>query len=132
MRYPRQSTVRWALALGVAVAGAGGVSYEVRKQTLAPHELNDRDAPTPILREPPALPNGSINFESAEERNLRIVVVAKGLQQPWSMAFLPDGAMLVTERLPVVCESCATESSSENRLPESHPSKPVDREDYRD
>jgi glucose/arabinose dehydrogenase len=40
-----------------------------------------------------------VNFESAEERHLRIVVVTKGLQQPWSVAFLPDGAMLVTERI---------------------------------
>ncbi|PYT03828.1 MAG: glucose dehydrogenase, partial [Acidobacteria bacterium] len=51
-----------------------------------------------MIRETPALPHGSINFESAEEPNLRVVVVAKGLEQPWSVVFLPDGAMLVTER----------------------------------
>jgi glucose/arabinose dehydrogenase len=41
----------------------------------------------------------SILFESAmpEHRQLRAVIVAQ-VQQPWSIAFLPDGAMLVTER----------------------------------
>ena len=41
---------------------------------------------------------GSIDFESAEERHLRAVLITKGLEQPWSIAFLPGGTMLVTER----------------------------------
>ena len=44
------------------------------------------------------MPDGPIEFESAEQRHLRLVVVTKGLEQPWSIAFLPDGSMLVTER----------------------------------
>jgi len=83
-----------AVAGAAAVMGSG--AQQLRKQTLAPHELNNSDAPPPILWETPALPDGSVNFESAEERHLRVVVVTKGLQQPWSVAFLPDGAMLVT------------------------------------
>jgi glucose/arabinose dehydrogenase len=66
---------------------------------LAPQEKNADDGPPPIIREPPALPKGNINFESAEEPRLRAVVIAKGLQQPWSIAFLPNGDMLVTERV---------------------------------
>lgn len=48
----------------------------------------------------PDLPPGPILIESAvrEHRELQLTVVASGLQQPWSIAFLPDGAMLVTER----------------------------------
>ena len=47
----------------------------------------------------PDLDEGPFLIESAvpEHRELRVVVVAR-LQQPWSIAFLPDGAMLVTER----------------------------------
>jgi aldose sugar dehydrogenase len=34
----------------------------------------------------------------AADREFRVVRVAEGLQQPWSLAFLPDGAVLVTEK----------------------------------
>jgi len=54
-------------------------------------------APPPVDWPAPPLPDGPILFESAVERQLRIVVT-KGLEQPWSIAFLPDGALLVTER----------------------------------
>jgi aldose sugar dehydrogenase len=54
-------------------------------------------APPPINWPSPSLSNGPIAEETALERKLRLVVV-KGLNQPWSMAFLPDGAILVTER----------------------------------
>lgn len=69
-----------------------------QRQTLAPHEMNRGDAPAPIAWPTPDLPRHPVQFESAEERNLRIVVLARHLEQPWSIAFLPDGALLVTER----------------------------------
>jgi glucose/arabinose dehydrogenase len=34
----------------------------------------------------------------AEDHSFRVVKVVEGLQQPWSLAFLPDGRMLVTEK----------------------------------
>mgnify|MGYP003575746074 CR=1 FL=1 len=49
----------------------------------------------------PPLGPGPFLVESVrpEHRNLRVVVVARGLEQPWSIAFLPGGDMLVTERV---------------------------------
>jgi glucose/arabinose dehydrogenase len=54
--------------------------------------------PAPIVWPAPALGKGPFLFDSAEERHIRVVVVTRALQQPWSMAFLPDGDILVTER----------------------------------
>jgi glucose/arabinose dehydrogenase len=46
----------------------------------------------------PPLGDGPFIFDSAEQHKIRVVVVTKGLSHPWSLAFLPDGSMLVTER----------------------------------
>jgi glucose/arabinose dehydrogenase len=56
-------------------------------------------APPAIAWPAPPLPDGPITIQSAEpaHRNLRITVT-KGLSHPWAMAFLPDGAILITER----------------------------------
>ena len=54
-------------------------------------------APPPINWPSPALPDGPIVLDTAIQHQIRLVVT-KGLNQPWSMAFLPDGAILVTER----------------------------------
>jgi len=37
-------------------------------------------------------------FDTATKQRIRVVTVAGGLFHPWSIAFLPDGAMLVAER----------------------------------
>lgn len=43
------------------------------------------------------LPEGPSLFETAEYK-IRVVTLVNGLSRPWSVAFLPDGNMLVTER----------------------------------
>ncbi len=48
-------------------------------------------------RSSPPLPPLPQSFFTAEQR-IRVVPVVTGLSHPWSLAFLPDGSMLVTER----------------------------------
>jgi len=65
----------------------------------APSRVGDGPGvPPPIAWPAPKLGHGPFPLETAEERSIRVVVVADGLQQPWSIAFLPEGDMLVTER----------------------------------
>src|SRR5262249_6409812 len=54
-------------------------------------------APPPIAWPSPVLADGPIVVDTALVRPIKITVT-KGLNQPWSMAFLPDGRILVTER----------------------------------
>ena len=54
-------------------------------------------------RQPIGLPHvalgaGPFTFDTAEEHKIRVTVVARGIPHPWSLAFLPNGDMLVTER----------------------------------
>jgi glucose/arabinose dehydrogenase len=54
-----------------------------------------------VAGEPPNLPAPSVSASSGGgggEREVAVTVLAKGLEVPWGMAFLPDGAALVTER----------------------------------
>ena len=44
------------------------------------------------------LPEKPVEFDTAEGQRIRVVAVTRALAYPWSLAFLPDGDMLVTER----------------------------------
>jgi glucose/arabinose dehydrogenase len=87
------------LLIACAASLLAGASIAQHGQTFAPHELKAGDAPAPIVWSAPDLPRRTVSIESAEERTLEVAVVAKHLEQPWSLAFLPDGSMLVTERI---------------------------------
>ena len=79
------SSLALALAAGSAAAQR---SVEMRN--------NIPVAPQGI--EVPPLADGPFVYHTAEGQDIRVVVQTRGLVQPWSMAWLPDGAMLVTER----------------------------------
>jgi glucose/arabinose dehydrogenase len=54
-------------------------------------------APPGITWPSPALPNGPVILDTGIQHQIALFIT-KGLNQPWSMAFLPDGAILITER----------------------------------
>lgn len=89
---------------GGAGARAGGPGGRGPQEPPAIPAAETRIAPncaTPPCQPWPAPPLGEgpylVQSALPEHRNLRVVVMAR-LRQPWSMAFLPDGAILVTER----------------------------------
>src|SRR6185436_8011555 len=47
----------------------------------------------------PPLGDGPFTFETYEQRHIKVSVVTKGLSHPWSIAFLPGGDILITERV---------------------------------
>jgi glucose/arabinose dehydrogenase len=53
-------------------------------------------APTGLQDQP--LREGPFVYKTAEGQDIRVTVVARGLEYPYSMAFLPSGELLVTER----------------------------------
>lgn len=59
------------------------------------------EAPAPPPGPPPfqgtELAAGPWSFDTAQA-DIEVEVLARGLDHPWSLAFLPDGAMLITER----------------------------------
>jgi glucose/arabinose dehydrogenase len=55
-------------------------------------------APPQIGIAPVTVGAGPFTFDTAEQHKLRVTVVARGLSHPFSVAFLPNGDALVTER----------------------------------
>ncbi len=53
----------------------------------------------PVAPELPVMPipDHPLTYRTAEGQDIRVVVVARGIEHPWSIAFLPDDVMLVTQ-----------------------------------
>jgi aldose sugar dehydrogenase len=68
----------------------------IAAQQEVPFRGNTPIAPTG-LRVPP-LPDAPVSYETAEGQDIRVRVLVRGLDQPWSMAFVADDTMLITER----------------------------------
>ena len=82
----------------IAVLSAAGERGRAQ-QTGAPQSGAARTptAPPAIIWPSPPLPDGPILLDTGIQHQIRLIVT-KGLVQPWSMAFLPDGGILITER----------------------------------
>jgi glucose/arabinose dehydrogenase len=82
------------VAIGIAVDIA--LIPTLRAQQTVPFAGGIPVAPSGLVV--PPLPDKPVIYKTAEGQDIRVAVVAKGLSHPWSIVFLPDGAMLVTER----------------------------------
>lgn len=59
--------------------------------------VSQAQAPVTGVTVPP-LPEQSVNYETGEGLDIKVSVVARGLDHPWGFVSLPDGSILVSER----------------------------------
>lgn len=52
----------------------------------------------PVGLEVPVVGDGPFVYDTAEGVDIQVRVVARGLNHPWSMTWLPDGSALITEK----------------------------------
>jgi glucose/arabinose dehydrogenase len=86
-----------AVAASLVVVQFASVAQQGGGQAQAPTAGRGATAPPPINWPSPSLPAGPIILDTGIQHEIRLFVT-KGFNQPWSMAFLPDGSILVTER----------------------------------
>src|SRR6186997_1281403 len=89
-------TARYQVAAFVASVSALVFTNSMSGQQ-PPAGRGNATAPPPINWPSPPISDGPIQLDTGLVRPIKITVT-KGLNQPWSMAFLPDGAILITER----------------------------------
>ena len=92
-----------AAATALAIVGACGVVRGQRPSKYPYPVVRDQrgvipPGPKVAPYNSPPLGAGPWEFETYEQRHIRVSVVTKGLSHPWSVAFLPGGDMLITER----------------------------------
>ena len=77
---------------------------------------------------PVAVGAGPFIFDTAEQHRLRVVVVARGLSHPFSLAFLPNGDALVTERgkgLRLIANATGARGGAATLQPDAVPGVPT-------
>ena len=79
-----------------AVLLCSTIASSALAQQKAPFANGYPVAPTGLADQP--LREGPFLYRTAEQQDVRVTVFARGLEYPYSLAFLPGGELLVTER----------------------------------
>jgi glucose/arabinose dehydrogenase len=79
-----------------ALAALSTVALAAGAQQTVPMRNGIPVAPTGLVV--PPLPDKPVVYHTAEGQDIRASIFTRGLKRPWSIAFLPSGDMLVTER----------------------------------
>jgi aldose sugar dehydrogenase len=82
------------LTLALAATAGSQAGYGQQKVPMAPGGFPV--APQGLANRP--LPKLPMEFDTAEGMRIRVSAWITGLENPWTVAFLPDGTALVTER----------------------------------
>ncbi len=83
------------LSLAVALVATVGTQVGSAQQKV-PFAGGIPVAPLGLANRP--LPKLPMDFATGEGQGVRVTALVTGLENPWTLAFLPDGSMLVTER----------------------------------
>jgi aldose sugar dehydrogenase len=82
--------------LAVLIAASAGADRAAGQQKIPMMPMGIPVAPTGLANRP--LPKLPMEFDTGEGMRIRVTAFATGLENPWTIAFLPDGVALVTER----------------------------------
>src|SRR5262245_58590413 len=94
----------WLSAAALVAQQAGPklspAQAELQKQYSYPVVRDQRGVVPPGPRPLPSPPlgDGPWVYATLEQRDIKVSVITRGLSHPWSLAFLPDGSLLITER----------------------------------
>jgi glucose/arabinose dehydrogenase len=99
---PAGGAARQGGAAGARQGGPGAAPAPNPRQKDFPYPVvrDQRGAVPPGPRQlpSPSLAPGPFTYQTAEAGTVRVTVVTRGISHPYAMAFLYDGAILVTER----------------------------------